>query len=189
MTMTPASAKVVTGEVRLSFVHLLEPYAYEGQEEKYSTMILIPKSDKNTVNAIKAAQKAALEQGTVSKFGGKKPSNLKNTLRDGDDEMDTEERPEFEGHYFMNVSSKTAPGILDKAKQKTISPDDVYSGVYARVSINFFAYNTAGNKGISAGLNNVMVLGKGDYLGGRASADSDFADFEALDDDEANDFI
>ncbi|EAC6780062.1 TPA: DUF2815 family protein [Listeria monocytogenes] len=189
MTMTPASTKVVTREVRLSFVHLLEPHAYEGQEEKYSTMILIPKSDEETVAKIKDAQKAALEQGIASKWGGKKPSNLKTTLRDGDAEMDTEERPEFAEHYFMNVSSKTAPGILDKAKQKTVSPDDVYSGVYARVSINFFAYNTAGNKGISAGLNNVMVLGKGDYLGGRASADSDFAEFEPLDDDEANDFI
>lgn len=181
MTNTPATTKVITGKVRLSFVHLLEPHAYEGQEAKYSTMILIPKSDTKTINAIKAAQKAALEQGIASKFGGKKPTNIKTTLRDGDEEMDTEERPEFAGHYFMNVSSKTKPGLLDKAKRKTESPDDIYSGVYAYVSINFFAYNTAGNKGISAGLNHVMALGEGDYLGGRASAEADFEDIEPED--------
>lgn len=143
---TVASTKVITGKVRLSFVHLLEPHAYEGQEAKYSTMILIPKSDTKTIKEIKAAQKAALDQGITSKFGGKKPTNIKTTLRDGDEEMDTEERPEFADHYFMNVSSKTKPGLLDKAKRKTESPDDIYSGVYAYVSINFFAYNTAGIK-------------------------------------------
>lgn len=188
MTNTPATTKVITGKVRLSFVHVLEPHAYEGQEAKYSTMILIPKSDTKTIKAIKAAQKAALEQGIASKFGGKKPTNIKTTLRDGDEEMDTEERPEFADHYFMNVSSKQKPAVVDKTKTKTEDSEEVYSGVYARVSLNFYAYNTAGNKGISAGLNNLMVLGYGDYLGGRASAEADFADIE-VEEDEDDDLI
>ncbi|WP_239255390.1 DUF2815 family protein [Listeria ilorinensis] len=185
MASKPSNTKVILKNVRLSYVHLLEPDAFEGQEPKYSTMLIIPKTDKKAIADIKAAQQAALEAGLSSKFGGKKPAKLKTTLRDADEELDTDENPEFAGCYFMNVSSKTKPGILDKQKQATESPDDVYSGVYANVSLNFYAYNTAGNRGISAGLNNVMVLGRGDYLGGRASAESDFEEFEAeIDDDE-----
>lgn len=177
------NTKVITGKVRLSFVHLLEPDAFEGQEAKYSTMVLIPKSDKKTINAIKKAQKAAYDAAKSDKLKGVKWENVKQTLRDGDEEMDTEERPEFKDHYFINLSSKTKPGLIDKYKNKVESPDDVYSGVYARVSLNCYAYNTAGNKGISAGLNNVQVLGFGDFLGGRASADADFDEWEDEDDD------
>ncbi len=175
--------KAILKKVRLSYVSLLEPKAFEGQEPKYSTMILIPKEDKASLKAIKAAQEAALNQGLASKFGGKKPTNLRKTLRDADEELDTDENPDFKDHYFMNVSSKQKPGILNKAKEKTTDPDEVYSGVFANVSLNFYAYNTAGNKGITAGLNNVMVLGYGDYLGGRASAESDFEEFEAEEED------
>lgn len=177
------NTKVITGKVRLSFVHLLEPDAFEGQEEKYSAMLLIPKDDKKTLNAIKKAQKAAYDAAKGDKLKGVKWENVKQTLRDGDEEKDTEEFPEFKGVYFINVSSRPKPGIIDRYKNKVDSEEDVYSGVYARVSINFYAYNTAGNKGISAGLNNVQVLGFGDYLGGRASADADFDEWEEEDDD------
>lgn len=191
MTNKPNNTKVVLKNVRLSYVKLLAPEAaFEGQPEKYSTMILIPKSDKKALEDIKAAQKAALDAGLASKFGGKKPANLKTTVRDADADLDTEENPEFADHYFMNVSSFQKPGILNKQKEKTDNPEEVYSGVYAHVSLNFYAYNTAGNKGISAGLNNIMVLGTGDYLGGRASAESDFADFEVEEEDfEVDDLI
>lgn len=174
--------KVITNKVRLSFVHVLEPHAMEeGQEKKYSTMLLIPKDDKETIKYMKQAIKAAYEAAKSDKLKGVKFDKLKITLRDGDDEMDIEERPEFEGMYFMNVSSKTQPQVVkreDGMLVKTDSPDDVYSGVYAIASVNFYAYNTAGNKGVSAGLNNILTTGKGDYLGGRANAESDFGDLD-----------
>lgn len=189
MTVTDNNTtKVITGKVRLSYVALLEPKAFEGQEAKYSTVLLIPKSDKATISKIKKAQKAAYEAAKNDKLKGVKADKVKTTLRDGDDEMDLEEHPEYADCYFMSVSSKTAPGILDKYKEKVDSPDEVYSGVYARVSLNFFAYNTAGNKGISAGLNNVQILAKGDYLGGRSSADADFDEWED-EEDEADEFL
>lgn len=151
--------KVITNKVRLSFVHVLEPHAMEeGQEKKYSVMLLIPKEDKETVGNMKKAIKAAYEAAKSDKLKGVKFDKLKITLRDGDDEMDIEDRPEFEGMYFMNVSSKTKPQVVkreDGMLVKTDSPDDVYSGVYAIASVNFYAYNTAGNKGVSAGLNNI----------------------------------
>lgn len=174
------STKLVTGEVRLSYVHLLEPSSsFEGQDPKFSAVILVPKKDKATIKAIEAAQQEALENGKASKFNGKIPANWKNTFRDGDEEADLEKNPEYAGHMFMSVSSKTRPGIVDAELQKVMDSDEVYSGVYARVSINAFPFNTSGNKGASFGLNNVMVLGKGDRLAGGASAEDDFADLAA----------
>lgn len=187
MTTTPNTTKVVTGKVRLSYVALLEPKAFEGQEAKYSTVILIPKTDTVTINKIKDAQKAAYEAAKNDKLKGIKWERVKTTLRDGDEEMDTEEHPEYAGHMFMSISSKTKPQIIDKYKNKVDSAEEVYSGVYARVSLNAYAYNTAGNKGISCGLNNVQIVAPGDYLGGKASADADFDEWDEEDDEE--DFI
>ena len=87
----------------------------------------------------------------------------------------------------MSVSSKSKPQIIDKYKNPVDLEDEVYSGVYARVSLNAYAYNTAGNKGISCGLNNVQIVAQGDYLGGRSSADADFDEWE--DDEEDDDLI
>ncbi|HEQ0635005.1 TPA: DUF2815 family protein, partial [Streptococcus pyogenes] len=83
MTTTPNTTKVVTGKVRLSYVALLEPKAFEGQEAKYSTVILIPKTDKVTIKKIKDAQKAAYEAAKDNKLKGVKWERVKTTLRDG----------------------------------------------------------------------------------------------------------
>lgn len=185
MTTDINSTKVITGKVRLSFVHLLKPHAMTpGAPEKYSTMILIPKSDKATVTKIKQAIKVAYEAEKGGKLKGVKFEALKTNLRDGDVEMDTEERPEFAGMYFMNISSATAPTVLDRYKNKIDSQDEVYSGVYARVSMNAFAYNSNGNKGVSFGLNHVQVVAKGDYLGGKSSADADFDEWDEEEDED-----
>lgn len=178
-----ASTKVVTGKVRLSYARLFEPYSVNGSEPKYSVCLLIPKSDKETIAKIKAAQKAAAEAGK-DKFNGKVPANLKTTLRDGDEDADTVANPEYAGHYYINVSSKQKPGVVDRDLNPILNAGEVYSGCYARASINFFAYNTAGNKGISASLNNIQKLADGDVLGGAGSSpEADFGDdFDDADD-------
>lgn len=188
-TATASATKVVTGTVRLSFAHLFEPYSNDpDQEPKYSVMLLIPKSDKATIKKIKDAQQAALEAGKTSRFGGSIPKNWKNTFRDADEEMDTEERTEMRGMMFMTVSSKTRPGIVDRNVNPILDSSEVYSGCYARVSINAFAFNTQGSKGVSFGLNHVQKIADGDYLGGRSKAEDDF---EALgeDDDDPNSLL
>lgn len=181
------STKVVTGKVRLSYVHLFEKFAQnEDQEPKYSCVILVPKSDKKTIRAIEAAQAAAIENGKSSRWEGKVPKNLKSTFRDGDEEGDLEKNPEYEGHMFMNVSAKTKPGIVDRDLNPIMDSSEIYSGCYARVSINAFPYSVSGNKGTSFGLNNVQFLEDGEPLGGRSRAEDDF---EALDDDEEDSLI
>lgn len=175
--------KVITGEVRLSYVHLLEPYSSDPDKEKsYSVCLLIPKKDKTTVAKIRKAQQAALEAGK-GKFGGKIPKVWKDTLRDGDEEIDTDEHPEYAGHWYMNVSARLAypPAVVDRQRNPIDDPREIYSGCYARVSMVAFAFNTQGNKGVSFGLRNVQKLRDGENLTGGSTADEDFDD---LDDDE-----
>lgn len=183
MATTNTDTKVITGKVRLSYCHVFQPYAHEvGQEEKYSTAILIPKTDTATLKKIKNAVEAAKQAG-ASKWGGKVPANLKTPLRDGDEERP--DQPEYAGHYFLNASSKTKPGVVDRNLNPIMDSEEVYSGCYARVSINFYGYSAAGNKGVACGLNNVQKWADGDYLGGRSRAEDEF---DAIDGDE-DDFL
>jgi hypothetical protein len=180
-TNSAQATKVVTGVVRLSYVHVFEPWSNsEDQPERYSVTLLIPKTDKATLNAIKKAQEAALEQGKSKVFSGKIPANWKSTLHDGDEEADLEKNPECAGHMMMAVASKTKPGVVDRNLNPIIDSTEIYSGCYARVSINAFPYNTSGNRGVSFGLNHIMKWADGDYLGGRSRAEDDFADIAEL---------
>lgn len=163
--------KVVTGMVRLSYAHLHEPHAIEGNEPKYSVSLIIPKDDKQTLKVIAEAIAEAKENGKAL-WGGKIPSNLKSPLRDGDEDRPEDEN--YENSYFINANSKRKPEIVDLKGNKGLGPDEVYSGCYARVSINFFGYAAAGNKGVGCGLGNVQKLDDGERLGGGTSAEEDF---------------
>lgn len=186
-TKTPAPTKVITGKVRLSYVHLFEPYSQnEGQEPKYSCVLLIPKSDKVTIKKLRAAQQAALEAGKSSHFNGSIPKQWKDTIHDGDEDADLERNPEMAGHWTISVGSKTKPGIVDRDVDPILDSTEVYSGCYARVSLNAFPYSVQGNKGVSFGLNHVQKLADGDFLGGRSKAEDDF---DAMDDDEDDDIL
>lgn len=169
-----SKTKVITGKnTRLSYFHGWEPTSINGGPERYSVSVLIPKDDKETVKAINDAIDAAIEEG-IAKFGSKKPNKaaIKLPLRDGDTEREDEA---YAGHWFINANSKTAPQIVDKAVKPILDRDEVYSGCYARVSLNFYAFNSNGNKGIACGLGNIQKIRDGESLGGRSSATDDFS--------------
>lgn len=170
--------KVTTGKIRLSYVHLFEPYAIEGNEPKYSASLIIPKDDKETLKVIKEAIEEAKELGK-SKFGGKTPANLKTPLRDGDEERPDDES--YENSFFLNANSRNKPGIVDVNVHPILDETEVYSGCYARVTLNFYAYSASGNKGIAAGLGNVQKLVDGEPLGGFTRAEDEF---EAVENEE-----
>ena len=119
---------------------------------------------------VKAAIEAAKQAG-ASLWGGKVPAGLKSPLRDGDAERDS---AEYKGHFFINCNSKQKPGVVDAALNPVLDTSEVYSGCYGRVSINFFAYNQNGNRGIGAGLQNLQKLADGEALSGRSRAEDDF---------------
>ena len=166
--------KVITGIVRLSYANVHGPKSINGGAEKYSVSLIIPKSDTKTVAAINAAVDAAIEEGK-GKFGGKVPNKaaLKLPLRDGD--IDRPDDDAYAGSYFVNANSNTAPQLVDKQVNPILDRSEVYSGVYARVSINFYAFNSKGNRGIACGLGNIQKVRDGEPLGGRTNAADDFA--------------
>lgn len=174
-----STTKVITGKVRFSYAHVFEPSAIEeGQEKKYSVSIIIQKKDTKTLNKIKEAIKAAAEEGKA-KFGGTVPKNYKNPLRDGDEEREDDEN--YAGCMFINANSTRKPGLVDEDLNPIMDKDDFYSGCYGRASVNFYAFNVSGNKGVACGLNNLQKLEDGERLGGGASSAED--DFGADGDD------
>ena len=175
------STKVITGKVRASFVHVFEPTSVNGSEPKYSCSFIIPKSDTATIAAIRAAIEEAKQEG-VAKFGGKIPPNLKLPLRDGD--IDRPDDPNYANSYFVNANSKEKPGVVDRRRVPITDPLELYSGCYVRASINFFSFNTNGNKGVAAGLGNVQKWADGEPLNGRVRAEDEFEALDAEDDDD-----
>ena len=170
--------KVITGvDTRWSYANVWDPKSINGGIPKYSVSLIIPKSDKVTIQKIKAAIQAAYEEGESKLKGNGKSvpslSVIKTPLRDGDLERPDDEA--YKNAYFVNANSATAPGIVDADRQQIIDRSEVYSGVYGRASINFYAFNSNGNKGIACGLNNLQKIRDGEPLGGKASAESDFA--------------
>lgn len=173
--------KVITGIVRLSYANVHEPKSINGGTPKYSVSLIIPKSDTKTITAINAAVDAAIEEGR-GKFGGKIPNKaaLKLPLRDGD--IDRPDDEAYANSYFVNANSNSAPEIVDKALNPIMSRSEVYSGVYARVSVNFYAFNSNGNRGIACGLGNIQKIRDGEPLGGKTSAADDFtSDYDGED--------
>lgn len=159
--------------VLFSYANVHQPVSVNGSDLKYSLSIIIPKSDKEAIKKVKDAVQKAIDE-NKDKFGGKVPNNLKTPLRDGD--VDREEDEAYEGAYFVNANSKVKPGIVDADVNPVLDQSEFYSGCYGRVSLTFYAYNVNGNRGIAAGLQNIMKTSEGEPLGGRSRAEDDFSD-------------
>ena len=170
--MNNLNTKVITGKVRFSYANVWEPKSVNGSNPKYSISLLIPKSDAKTLDSVRQAIESAKKIG-VNVLGGKIPTNLKTPLRDGDLERPDDDA--YKGCYFINANSPKAPGIVDAALQPILERSEVYSGVYGRASINLYAFNSNGNKGIACGLNNLQKIKDGESLGGKSRAEDDFA--------------
>ena len=178
--------KVITGpNTRWSYANVWEPKSINGGTPKFSVSLIIPKSDTKTVAKIKAAIEAAYHEGESKLKGNGKTvpplAALKTPLRDGD--LERPDDPAYANAYFINANSATAPGIVDADRQPILERSEVYSGVYGRASINLYAFNSNGNKGIACGLNNLQKIRDGEPLGGKSRAEDDF------DTEEDDDFL
>ena len=170
-------AKITIGTkenpIRFSYVNVHKPVSINGGDPKYSASIIIPKSDKKTLKLINDTIEKAVEE-SRDKFGGKIPNNLKKPLRDGD--VDKKGDEAYKNSYFFNASSRIKSKIVDRDIVEIMDESEFYSGCYGRVSINFYGFNTNGNRGIAAGLQNIMKTKDGEALGGRSTAEDDFGD-------------
>lgn len=188
--------KVITGKVRLSYAFLFEARKRDADDTdskpKYSTAILIPKNTpegKATYKKLRAAQQAALEEGKA-KLGGSIPKKWKDTIHDGDEDQDLDEHPEYAGHWYLTASNTRKPGLIDRDRDPITEESDLYSGCYARVSLNAYAYNYQGTKGVTFSLRNVQKLADGEAFGGVNTApEDDFDDDYQFTDEDVDDLI
>ena len=184
--------KVITGKhTVMSYLNVNEPKTpLGGGTPKYSVSLIIPKSDTVTIAKIRAAMKAAYEEGLSKLKGNSKfvpdfdDPNLKKPLRDGDKDRPGDDA--YKNSYFVNANSTTKPGVVDADRNPILDSSELYSGIIGRASVNFYAFNSNGNRGIACGLNNIQKLADGTPLGGHSRAEDDFAD---LDDDDDEDFL
>lgn len=174
------STKVII-PCRLSYANVWEPKADQRGRLKYSCSLIIPKSDTRTIQAIEAAIEEAIDAG-LGKFNGKRPktSAIKTPLRDGDLERDDEA---YADSMFLNASTTTPPQIVDARVKPILDREEVYSGCYANVSVNFYAFSVDGNRGIAAGMGNIQKVRDGARIDGRVSAENEFSAIETDEDD------
>jgi len=177
--------KVITGpNTRWSYVNAWEAKSINGGAPKYSVSLIIPKSDTETLTKVKAAIQAAYREGEAKLKGNGKTvpplAAIKNPLRDGDVERPDDDA--YANSYFLNANSTKAPGVVGPDRERIIDHSEIYSGVYGRASINFYAFNSNGSKGIACALNHLQKVADGEPLGSRTSAEDDFAEYDSDDD-------
>lgn len=176
----PKLTQIITGPCRLFYVNAFAPRANDQGVEKYSTQVLIKKGDKTTLDLIRTAIKHAKDD-YKAKFGAAFPTDGHLPVRDGDVEFEQGDKPDadYKGHYFLNASSKQKPGIVDSEGQEIISQSEIYSGLFARVILNFYPFKVKGNRGIAAGLNGIQKIRDGDPKSGIGSVGEIFGRYES----------
>ena len=176
-------SRVVTNEVRLSYVFLNKPQVDAAGKESYSVCVMLPKSDKETAAVIRAAHKVAYADAVVKTWGGKK-AEVKDPLRDGDVVKAGQE--EFKGMWFFNAKTFKKPTVIDLKTRAVANEDEIYSGMWAKLSLNLYGYNNKESKaiGVTYSLNGVLkTKDDTDLAGGGGNAFADFADDLGSEDD------
>lgn len=181
--------KAITLEnVRLSYVHLNEPHAQNASdpnaERKYSCTVLVPKTDVAAKALIDQCIEQATIEGVASKWSGQRPPRVPNPVYDGDGVRPSdgsEFGPECKGHWVFTASSKEdkPPFLVDRRRNTIMQKQEVYSGMYANVSVSFFPYAFSGKKGVGCGLNGVQKMRDGEPLGGGISVAEAFKVYDA----------
>ena len=157
--------RMTIDKVRLAYCHLDVPRASaEGADPKFSCVMIIPKDHPQV-----AEIKSRIKEAVAAKFGDKPPKGLRNPLRDGDEiDAETNERmrgPEFANAYALSASGKRQPNIIVGKSKSAPQAEHLRSGHYASVKVNFYGYDTAGNRGVAAGLNGLWITHPGEPLG------------------------
>lgn len=155
-----------TPEARCAFVNVFTPREamQAGREPKYGVTLLLPKAGEDISFLKAAAKKLGEDEFGPNFWEGAKAKRYKWPFRDGDAEKS--DRPEFAGMTFLSATTKMKPQVFDGRIQPITDPEEFGSGDYAKVLLNFFAFNQAGNAGIAAGLIALQRTRKGERLGG-----------------------
>lgn len=196
-TTTVSPTKVITPFGMLSYPHFFVPQKADDatKKDKYSgTLVLFPAGadlsrfeDPAIVAALQNADltplKAAMLAAAKAKWGDKaegmiRNGQLKNPFRKEGDAYGTvmKEKGYPDGCVFINCRSNNGPQVVDRTNQPVpaTEADKIYPGLIGRMSINAFAYDTSGNKGVAFALNNFQKWLDGPRLDGRVAAKDEF---------------
>lgn len=193
-----ASTRVITGKCRSSYMRVLKLEADDNGNKTCSTGIFIPKKDKKTVRAIRAAIDAACRAKLGNDVDITKSKKLRNPLHDGDELMADPESSvgkEAKGCYILTAKAYKIPQVVNKHNERITDFDELeeicVSGFYFYFSLTFKGFDIETPQGRAKGvrclLNNLMFIGEGERLDGGKSAEDDFADFAVEDDDDEDD--
>ncbi|MBS4049398.1 MAG: DUF2815 family protein [Alphaproteobacteria bacterium] len=176
----------VTHECRVSYVHVFEAQKNDlSGEMEYSVVGIFP------ANTDFTSMKKDAEEALVKKFGADKknwPENLRNPFRKCKERWSMKDGKQvipagYENGDDVFITFKKAakngkPGVVDHNVMDIIEPQHFYSGCYAKISYNAYAFDKKGNKGAGFGLNNIQKTRDGDPLGGRSRPTDDFKPVE-----------
>ena len=173
--------KCTTGpQTRLSYLNVNQPRAYGDQKPKYSASLIIKKSDTLTLSRIDAAMRAAYEEGLSTLKGKSKVApTFEEVTEDGplhDGDLKADHDSNYAGCFYINAKNERKPRVIDENKNDILDPSELYSGIYGRVAIGFYAYNKNGNRGIGCSLEIIMKTADGEPLGSTISIEDAFSD-------------
>jgi hypothetical protein len=176
--MSELTTKFITPTARLSYVYVVTPRKSDDGSERYQCTVLIPKADTGTIAKIKGLVDNAKKK-DAAKIAGN--GGVKNPLLDGDAKIDGEFQYSDEsvrGHFFLRCASPKKPEIVDKNLDEIIDPREIYSGMWGKVSINFYGWKNSTGRGIGAGLGNIQKVKDGEAFSGGARAKDEFSAVE-----------
>jgi len=164
-----------TPKGRVSFPNVFKPrYNELSKKEEYSITLLFSK------DADLSALKEEAAKACAEKWGQDKtkwPKNLRSPFRDQVEKMKDGVMPTGceAGAMFMNLKSKQKPIVVDQKVQVILDETEFYPGCWAIASVHCYAYDQAGNRGVSFSLNNIQKVAEGEKFSGRSTAEADFA--------------
>ena len=172
-------AVVITGkDTRFSYCNLKDPKSINGGTPRFGMSAVVSKSDRQTVKALQDGQRAAYElhKDRLKNKNGTIPpmESIKLAIRDGD--LDRPDDPVYANCIFVNANSETPPRLYDVNGNEIMDRSEIYSGCYGKVAVEFFVFNTNGNRGIGCRLHAVQKIRDGEPLGGTIVTIADFMD-------------
>ncbi len=184
-------SKVNTPKFRVAFPAVFRPKHNDlNGKDEYSLVALFP-----PLNEMDATQKTqwdkvveAAQAALTKKFGTNKkkwpgdPAKYRSPFRDQGDREKTDKEtgkktlPQgyVKGATYLTLRSTQRPGVVDKQVQEIIDESEFYGGCWAIASINAYAYDQKGNRGVSFGLGNLQKVKDDDAFGNRTKPTDDF---------------
>lgn len=172
-------ANINTPTFRVSYPNVFKAKKNDlNGKDEFSVVALFKKGEDLT------ALKAAAAKAITDKWGPDKfkwPQNLRTPFRLQEERAKEVDGKRIlpagheEGAVFLNLKSSQRPGVVDQNVQDILDESQFYAGCFARASVNAYAYDQKGNRGVSFGLGNIQKVKDGEPLGNRARPEADFA--------------